>query len=151
MPNNRKRILWTSLIVVALISITAGAVSNRLLLVRNAKAESRTSETRQPAPAAPDSRKREVLGTEVVRLTRFGFEPAEIAHQGRRFFLAVENRANLSNLTLRIDPEHGNRIVEVNQPDDQLNWVEEMNLPPGEYTISTPNRPGKVCRLTITP
>ena len=151
MSVKRKRFLSTALVLVALVSIAAAAVSHRLSLVRDAKAEARASVTSQPAQVTPASRQKEILGYEVVTLTRFGFEPAEITHHGRRFFLAIENRSGLRDLTLRIDPEHGNRILEVNQPDDQLSWVDEMSLPPGEYIISTPNRAGSVCRLTIQP
>jgi len=141
MSVKRKHFLWTTLVIVALVSITAGAVSHRLALTRDAKENSKPSEIR-PAQSANAPRQKEILGYEVVTLTRFGFEPAEITHHGRRFFLAIENRSGLRDLTLRIDPEHGNRIVEVNQPDDQRSWVDEMNLPPGEYIISTPNRAG---------
>lgn len=149
MSRKRKHILWTTLVVGGLVSIAAGAVSRWPSTVKEVRAESTSAAITGLPSTAP--RKKEILGYAVVTLTRAGFEPAEITHDGRRFFLMIDNQSGLSDLTIRIDPEHGNRIREVSQPTDQRKWVDEMDLPPGKYHISTPNRPGWVCQLTVKP
>lgn len=147
MSRQRKQIFWTTLITAALVSITTAAVLRRTSIVSSAPGGSATAKT-----APPDqSRKKQRLGYELITLTRFGFEPSQITRRGGHFFLAIENRSATRNLTIRIDPEHGNRVREVVQPADQLDWTDEMKLPPGRYRISTSDQPDRVCHLTITP
>src|SRR6185503_1647954 len=149
MSRRRKHILWIVLVVTGLVSITAG-VSRRASLERKVRAEALVSETESRPPAPNAGRQKEKLGYEVIQITRFGFEPSAITRSGGRFFLAVENRSGTRNLTLRLDPEHGNRLIEITQPADQLNWVDVVRLPPGRYSISTADQPDRVCQLTIT-
>jgi hypothetical protein len=150
MLHNRKSILWIAVVLAGLFSITAAAVSRRgwgpekaVADVTKPEADSRSE------PTTGD--KKERLGYELVTLTRFGFEPTQITRRGGHFFLAIENRSAAGSLTIRIDPEHGNRILEITQPPDQMDWVDEMRLPPGRYQISTADQPDRVCQLTITP
>ena len=150
MSRKRKHILWTTLIVAGLVSIAAGAVSRRASLLRGDTAVSTAPEADRAQPPIA-ARKKEMLGYELVTLTRFGFEPAEITRRDGHFFLAIENRSAARNLTIRIDPERGNRVREITQETDELNWVDELKLPPGRYQISTADQPDRVCRLTITP
>lgn len=132
-------------VVLCLASLVAAALTRqRQVLAKPTSAFVTLAEVRSV------NSQKERLGYEVVTITRFGFEPSEITRQGGRFFLAVENRSALRNITIRIDPEYGNRVREVTQPADQMNWVDEMNLPPGRYRISTADKPERFCQLTIT-
>lgn len=97
-----------------------------------------------------DQRAREQIGAEVITITRFGFETREITRPTGRFFLIFENRSNVRGLTLRLISEAGGRIVDVRQPPDELDWAEEINPPPGRYTLTVAERPELACRLTIT-
>jgi hypothetical protein len=150
MSRKRKQILWTTLIIVALVSISAGAVSRRAVIVKGPLEDPATKADYHAQPTIARGKK-ERLGYALVTLTRFGFEPTEITRRGGRFFLVIENRSEVRNLTLRLDPEHGNRLIEITQPNDQLDWVEEMKLPPGRYRISTADQPDWSCWLTVTP
>lgn len=105
------------------------------------------SEAVQSARAAS---KKETLPSVAVTLTRRGFEPANLTMPGGRFFLTVENRSGNRGLTLRIDPEHGERVREVKQPEDELDWTDELRLTPGRYTLTTSERPDWVCHVTVT-
>ncbi|HWW75671.1 MAG TPA: hypothetical protein VNZ44_09760 [Pyrinomonadaceae bacterium] len=111
----------------------------------------RPSPSRAPshAAAAPQGRKKAVLPSASVTLTPRGFEPSELSVGGVKFFLSVENRSGVRGLTLRLDPEHGNRVREFTQPEDELDWVEELGLTPGSYTLSVAGRPGWVCRVNV--
>lgn len=102
-----------------------------------------------PSPAAQAGRK-EVLPSAVVTITPRGFEPSEISGVGGRFFLSVENRSDTRGLTLRLDAEHGNRVREFTQPEDELDWIDELNLPPGLYTLNVEGHPGWTCRISVT-
>jgi hypothetical protein len=100
-------------------------------------------------PSTPERAKKTVLPSAGVTLTPRGFEPAEVAVVGVRFFLSVENRSGLRGLTLRLDPEHGRRVREFTQPEDELDWVEELTLAPGDYTLTVADQPGWVCRVSV--
>ena len=101
------------------------------------------------AAAAPGKGKKAVLPSVAVTLTPRGFEPSELSVNGIKFFLSVENRSGVRGLTLRLDPEHGNRVREFTQPEDELDWVDELSLTPGSYTLSVAGRPGWVCRVNV--
>lgn len=94
---------------------------------------------------------KETLTGEVITVSPRGFEPDEVTRPHGRFFLVIENRSGQRGLTFALDPEHGGRVREFTQPEDELDWADELNLPPGRYTLAVADRPGWVCRLNITP
>jgi hypothetical protein len=101
----------------------------------------RTS-TQQPA--------KERIGSEVISISRFGLETREIIRPAGKFFLVVENRSGLNPITFRLNSERGEKIIEVTQPMDQLDWAGEVNPRPGHYTLTIVERPGWICDITIT-
>jgi hypothetical protein len=107
------------------------------------------SETVQSASAA-NKKEKEVLPSVAVTLTRRGFEPSEVTMAAGRFFLSVENRSGRRGLTLLIDPEHGNRVREFTEPEDELDWTDELHLTPGRYTLAVAGHPEWVCHITVT-
>ena len=90
------------------------------------------------------------MPSQIVAVTTRGFEPAEITQTTGHFFLNVENRSGRRGLTFIIDSEQGNRVREFTQPVDQLDWVDELQLMPGRYTLTTAEQPDRVCHITIT-
>jgi hypothetical protein len=96
----------------------------------------------QPTPAR--------IETELVTIRRHGFEPQEITRPAGPFFLAVENRSSLEEVTLRLDRVGGNRLREVNVPRKKLDWRDALDLPPGHYVLTEANHPEWVCNITIT-
>lgn len=144
---------------VSLLALVA-SVTGAALLDATGKATSSEGERAAPAervahsaPALPRVRQREskeALPSEVVTLTRRGFEPAEITRPHGKFFLVVENRSDVRGITLRLDPEHGNRTREYTQPEDELDWTEEVHLTPGTYTLSVSGHSNWVCRINVT-
>jgi len=77
-------------------------------------------------------------------------ETREITRPVGKFFLFVENRSGINPITLRLQSDRGQRIIEVTPPQDQLDWADEMNLHPGHYTLTVAERPSWVCEITIT-
>ena len=95
-------------------------------------------------------RAKERIGSEVITITRFGFETTEVNRPAGKFFLLIENRSGLNPITLRLKSERGEKVIEVTQPQDQLDWADELNLRPGQYTLTLAERPAWVCDITIT-
>jgi hypothetical protein len=124
-----------------------------LLVALGAVAVGANEWLRVPAPArpsAPAGAKKEVLPAAVVTVTPRGFEPVEVTGVGGRFFLSVENRSGARGLTLRLDPERGNRVREFTQPEDELDWTDELDLTPGVYTLTVAGHPEWACHITMS-
>jgi hypothetical protein len=96
----------------------------------------------RPTPARLDS----VL----IAINRSGFYPAALSRPKGKFFLLVENRSELREVDLRLERVTGGRLREVKAPGGQLDWTELVDLNPGEYRLTVPNRPDWVCNITIT-
>lgn len=107
--------------------------------------------TQTAAAGAQRKEPKEVLAGEVVTITPRGFEPGEMTRSHGRFFLVVENRSGRRALTLVLESGRGNRLREFTQPEDELDWVVELHLAPGRYTLSPSEHPGWACRITVTP
>jgi hypothetical protein len=105
-----------------------------------------TLSTRTATPQPAKNR----IGSELISISRFGFETTEITRPAGKFFLIIENRSGLNPITLRLKAEHGEKVIEVTPPQDQLDWADELNLHPGRYTLTIAERPSWVCNITIT-
>lgn len=100
---------------------------------------------------AQNQSNRERVETELVTIRPTGFEPAEISRVQGRFLLAVDNRAGLEEVTLRLDRVAGNRLRDVKVPRRKLDWREFVDLTPGRYVLSEAAHPEWNCTITITP
>lgn len=100
--------------------------------------------------AAQSNQQRERIKTEVVTILPDGFEPAEITRRHGRFFLAVDNRSGLEQVSLRLDKETGNRLRDVRVNRADLDWADVVNLTPGTYLLTEANNPEWVCKIIIT-
>lgn len=99
---------------------------------------------------AQNQSNRERVETELVTIRPTGFEPAEISRVQGRFLLAVDNRAGLEEVTLRLDRVAGNRLRDVKVPRRKLDWREFVDLTPGRYVLSEAAHPEWNCTITIT-
>jgi hypothetical protein len=164
-----KRIMLKSPLRIAATAITLGLVlifiaglavdangwlrsSRRPTYIKNpAKAQPKPEavSTVAPATATPQPGKTRI-GSELISISRFGLETREITRPVGKFFLLVENRSGINPITLRLQSDRGQRIIEVTPPQDQLDWADELNLPPGHYTLTIAERPAWVCEITIT-
>jgi hypothetical protein len=88
--------------------------------------------------------------TELITVRSTGFEPAEITRPQGRVFFEVDNRSGLSEINLRLDSEHGNRLHQVRVKREQLDWYQELDLQPGRYLWTEADHPDWVCRITVT-
>jgi hypothetical protein len=87
---------------------------------------------------------------EMIKLTAKGFEPAEITRPRGKFLLAVTNRTNLPDLSLRLVHEN-RRSLDTKRLVRDMNWRRVLDLPPGHYSLREASHPDWLCRITIEP
>ena len=111
-----------------------------------AENHSQPSRTSQQAPAKPKL-------TDSVLITIFpgGFNTTQITSPAIPFFLLIENRSGLSEVSLRLDRLAGNRLRQVTVGREQPDWADLLDLTPGNYVLSEANHGDWICRITITP
>jgi hypothetical protein len=110
-----------------------------------------------PTPPAPKSSivsampEGDRVEGEVVTIRSSGFDPKQISRPAERFTLLVDNRSGLAAVNLRLDRVGGSRLHEVLVPREKLDWVQGLDLTPGDYLLTEASRPDWICRITIRP
>jgi hypothetical protein len=118
--------------------------------------ERQTSEQLTAAPARSDAAaagqaSAEEVEVEVITVRAGGFEPLELTRPQGAFLLAIINHSGDSELALKLDGVHGNRVHEVRLPKGRVRWNKVFDLPPGDYVLSEENHPDWICRIKLTP
>ena len=89
---------------------------------------------------------------EVVVLHRWGFDPATLTRPKGKFILVVDNRSGVVDLDLRLDKVAGSRVNEAHAADHrQHDWINAVDLQPGDYQLTEANHPKWMCKITIKP
>jgi len=117
--------------------ITPGAV---------AKDHSQPMRASQQAPVKP-----KLTDSVLITITPGGFNTTQITSPAIPFFLLIENRSGLSEVSLRLDRVAGNRLRQVSVGREQPDWSDLLDLTPGEYVLREANHSDWNCRITITP
>lgn len=91
------------------------------------------------------------LESELITIGPGGFEPSTIRRPAGRFFMAIENRSGLDSVTLRIDRLAGARLKEAAVSGGQLDWIDVLDLTPGDYVVTEADHPNWFCNITVTP
>lgn len=134
-----RRLFWLGIAL-----IIGGSTAFALIAVRSKGAPG------PPSTPSQDSNEQR-LEAEVITLNPSGFEPSEITRPAGPFILALHNRSGLEQLMLRIDTTSGPRMREIRMQWEKSDWSDVVELPVGSYTVTEPNNPDWVLRLTITP
>jgi len=87
----------------------------------------------------------------LLTITPSGFDLKEITVPAVPFFLLVENRSGLGEMSVTLQRETGNIVKAARVQREELDWSELLDLTPGRYVISEASHPDQVCRLTVTP
>jgi hypothetical protein len=87
---------------------------------------------------------------EMITIRPAGFDPKVITRPKGRFTLLVDNRSGLEEIQLRFDRIAGNRLHDVLVPRQKLDWVQGLDLQPGNYILTEANHPDWTCAITIT-
>jgi hypothetical protein len=91
------------------------------------------------------------LTSHLLTLRPSGFEPAEAVWPRGPFFLSIDNRSNVNDITLRVDRRAGGRVKEVNLKMRKQRSAGVFNPPPGQYLLTEANHPEWICHITISP
>lgn len=102
-------------------------------------------------PGSQPAQKKEArVEVEVITAGPEGFSPAEITRPKGRFYLVVDNVAELPALELQLTREAGHSLREQRVPRGQADWAEALDLEPGTYVLREAAHPDWVCRITVT-
>jgi hypothetical protein len=80
-----------------------------------------------------------------------GFNTTQITSPAIPFFLLIENRSGLSEVSLRLDRLAGSRLRQVSMGREQPDWSDLLDLTPGDYVLSEANHADWTCHITVTP
>jgi hypothetical protein len=103
------------------------------------------------ASTAVLQQKPEILEVERVTIRPAGFEITQISRLKKNpFFLIVENRTGLTELSFQLNKENGQKAIDkdLKSPQGKKSWNGVVDLPPGNYTLTEINH--KEWSLAIT-
>ena len=129
------------------------AISSAAPAIRDSLNGSEASENNYPpsghfAPQA--AAKPRLTDSVLITIAPGGFDTAQITAPAVPFFLLVENRSGLDEVSLLLDRIAGARLRQATVPQEQLDWSDLLDLSPGEYVLSEASHPNWICRITIT-
>lgn len=143
-----------ALLVAAVVVLGSFGMSVRARLKNSPPSKPASAEVPAPNLAALPSQATASgtrLTSHLITLRPSGFEPAEAVWPRGPFFLSIDNRSNVNDITLRVDRRAGGRVKEVNFKMRKQRSAGVFNPPPGQYLITEANHPEWICQITISP
>lgn len=155
MSKKQKRIFWPTILIAlvacgALVSVAARAktaTEPRTAASSVVTAGVVTAEAAVPQ-AAPDKPARGDIKAVLLTLRPEGFEPKRIKRPAGKAVLVVTNRSELPDAVLRLDRVGAKG--EERMKKSKRNWIQLVDLEPGNYQLSVADHPDWVCQITIT-
>lgn len=143
MPNSTRLFSSTHLLALSLLTGigVAGYTVNKYGKPIPAIAASTTALQQKPEP----------LDVERATVRSTGFEITKISRPKKNpFFLIIENRTGLRELTFQINKDNGQKVndKDLKSPTGKLSFTGVIDLPPGNYSLSEVNH--KEWSLAIT-
>lgn len=144
MPNSTRLLSSTHLFALSLltgIGVAGYAVNKYGKPLPSVVASTTTSQEKSP-----------LLEVERVTIRPAGFEIKQISRLKKNpFFLIIENRTGLRELTFQINKENGQKANEkdLKSPTGKLSWTGVVDLPPGTYSLTELNHREWVLAITI--
>ena len=86
---------------------------------------------------------------QLIKITRFGFEPREIERSRGAFVLAVHNFSSEPDLVLQLHRVQGSRLQEFRMRRGTKKWQAPLSLPPGDYVLTEASNPEWQCQIKI--
>lgn len=97
--------------------------------------------------AAQTAPRKVPIDVEQLTYRSFGFETSEIRRPHGQFLLVIHNRSGARQLTLKLTSEDRSVVREVLIGPNKLDWHGVLNLPVGQYLLSTDR--GQSCAIVI--
>jgi hypothetical protein len=124
-----------ALIVVAIVALGGLVIGVRARLKTYVPGEASDTATVTDQSKSPATR----LPTPVITL-----RPGQ-------FFLMIDNRSKVSEITLLLDRQVGGRVKEIKFRMRKERSAGVLDLPPGDYLLTEASHPQWVCRIKISP
>src|SRR5262249_14991285 len=140
----RSRASLAAFIVLPLIVVATLAANTGTRAAKTTTIETSTSSTAQGQSSAPR------IESERITLTYNGFVPNTIKRPQGRFLLAVNNRLGVSEVHFNLKREAGTSVLERQLPQGRRGWRQQVDLPPGRYTLTAAGHPTWSCQITIS-
>ena len=139
-----------ALVSVAVFVCTASSVATRWRAHSGSVTALAKPSSIRPAPELDKSISQGKLTESVLlTVTPRGFDLQEITVPAAPFFLLVENRSGLSEMSLSLQSDAGSLIKAARVQREELDWAELLDLSPGKYVLVEASHPEQVCRLTV--
>lgn len=145
--------LLLALLSVVMIVCATSAVASRLSIGQprdvavSIAAVLTESKSTAPGTSTPQTRAK-LTDSVLLTITPRGFDLKEITVPAVPFFLLVENRSGLSNISLSLQRDGGALIKNARVEHEELDWTELLDLAPGNYVISEASHPDQAMRRT---
>jgi hypothetical protein len=157
--------LFTAAVMIVVIGLSGSALSARARSAKQAAPEvagamhadvaaSNSVAANAAFPTTPQTPRRRPISelqSEVITITRHGFEPRELSRPAGPFLLLLENRSGLRAMLLQLKSEDGQTVRETHLTREESDWNSVVNIPPGRYLLTEANHPRWSCAVTITP
>jgi len=135
-------------VVFTFLVIAFGALTAKSKDSRVSTPSASSSQPVPPSEAFQEQADQDVQGL-VIAIRPTGFVPSEIELTSGTYLFVVQNRCGIRDLTLRLDRDTGERLVEVH--DQRSQWKKAFNLNPGTYVLSVVDHPKWRCVITVKP
>jgi hypothetical protein len=110
----------------------------------------RQTETKPEVLSLQPTEPSETAEIQLIKVTRFGFEPRELERSNNLFVLAVHNLSHKADLVLRLHRVQGERLHEVRMSRSKRKWQLPLTLPPGDYLLTEASQPDWQCQIRLT-
>lgn len=140
-----------ALLVVAIVGLSMIVLGVRARLKTQVIGEASTP-AKIPEPIAVQSKSPATrIQSHVITLRPGGFDPPEVIWQKGQFFLMINNRSNVNEITLLLERQSGGRVKEIKSRMRKERSAGVFDLPPGDYLLTEANHPQWICRIKISP
>lgn len=79
-----------------------------------------------------------------------GFEPSQLnVAANQPFFLIVFNRSGIHNVSVTLDPQHGNRLQQTSVKNNSPHSEQLLTLQPGTYILGEASHPNWTCKVVV--
>jgi hypothetical protein len=110
-----------------------------------------TTTSSEPVTSTLSSDATAKLEVELITLRTSGFEPAQIVRPKGQFILLVDDRSGKEDSLLSLESLRGEKVRDINTKRMKFEWHDIINLPPGDYVLTSTAYTNSRCQITILP